>query len=133
MTTPSTDDEFLDSTSERARRRKELFEDWDRFYEASTPVAQADTLLRFANSLFHYRNEMAREAEVVRALPLEARLHRLGHGDRVRFRYHNVDESVEMTGAVDEASVACFISVRDDESGESDSVNVKDIIEIIED
>ena len=38
-----------------------------------------------------------------------------------------------VTGAVDEASVACFISVRDDESGESDSVNVKDIIEIIED
>jgi len=46
--------EALDSAAMRVRLES-LFGDWDGFYEATTPVSQADALLSFANAFYHFR------------------------------------------------------------------------------
>lgn len=46
---------------ERRRRLGDLFEWWDAFYEAGTPVARADALLGFSNAFFHFRWTVERE------------------------------------------------------------------------
>jgi hypothetical protein len=55
------DDEDLETPDERRRHLADLFEWWDAFYEAATPVSQADALLGFSNAMFHFRWNVERE------------------------------------------------------------------------
>ena len=56
-----TEDDDLETPAERRQRLVDLFEWWDAFYEAATPVAQAGALLEFSNALFHFRWNVERE------------------------------------------------------------------------
>ena len=55
------DEDDFETPDERRRRLVELFEWWDAFYEAATPVAQAAALLEFSNAFFHFRWNVERE------------------------------------------------------------------------
>ncbi len=79
----SVDQEFLDdvadldSDEERSRRLDNLFELWELYRSAATPVRQADFLIQFANAIFHFQGQI----ETERRLRARDRLQDAGAAD----------------------------------------------------
>jgi hypothetical protein len=55
---PDLDVDVPDTPEERRERLDDLFERWDAFAEATTPVDAAFALSAFTNAFFHFRNDV---------------------------------------------------------------------------